>query len=411
VTGDPQDGKVGPVAQFAAATWAFNRGDKLSMQVHEHAVGLGDAFVIVEWDPLLERVRMHFNAPELVRVWYDAEDPEKVTMASKQWVVGNSPLATVDDRNQSVRLNVYYEDRVERYIRNGTIGGGNWRRFTDDAHPEWPIWWTETGEAGGAPLGVPVVHFANSARAGQWGRSEIADVIPLQDALNKAVVDAVRVMDAMGWPQRYATGIADAPSDDLLASPGSFWYSSSSDASFGQLDEAGADGILALWNKFEESVASVTRTPQHLFRVTGGDMPSGEALKTAENGLVSKAIKRAIVFGDAWEDVMTIAHRIARANGQDVGELPDSGFAVEWENPETRGDELQHIQAINAKQGISRRQRWREYGYTDEQIERMEAELADEPNVLEEALAAFDAGAGASEELRGRPVRDRRPVE
>ena len=407
VPGDANEGKVGPIAQFAQDAWQRNRGERLQMDVHEAAVALGDAYVLTEWDPIEERVRFSFEDPAMVRVVYDPENASKVLLASKRWTVSSVivPVTGELPTDASVRLNVYYPDRIERWIRNGLIGGGIWRKFFgDDAPDQWPIWWTDTGEEGGEPLGIAVTHFPNQARGGNFGRSEIADVIPLQDALNKAVVDAVRVMDAMGWPQRYGTGISEAPTDDLIAIPGSFWWTKEENAKFGQMEDAGAEGIINVWNKFEESVSAVTRTPQHLFRVTNG-VPSGEALKTAENGLVSKAIKRSIVFGDAWEDVMELAFRIARANGAIAGELPDSGFLVEWENPETRGDELQHIQAINAKEGISRRQRWREYGYTDEQIERMESELANEPNVLEDALAAFDAGGGASAEMRGRPMR------
>lgn len=405
VPGDPDSGKVGPIAQFAQDVWQRNRGDKLQMDVHEAAIALGDAYVLTEWDPVEERVRISFEDPSMVRVFYDPEHTDRVLFASKRWTVASAlvPVGGELPTDASVRLNVYYPDRIERWIRSGIIGGGIFRKFYDeDAPGEWPLWWTETGEEGGAPLGIAISHFANNARGEQMGRSEIADVIPLQDALNKAVVDAIRVMDSMGWPQRYGTGIREAPTDDLLASPGSFWWSNETDAKFGQMEDAGAEGIIALWNKFEESVSAVTRTPQHLFRVTNG-VPSGEALKTAENGLVSKAVKRSIVFGDDWEDVMELGFRIARANNAVSGDLPPSGFLVEWENPETRGDELQHIQAINAKEGISRRQRWREYGYTDEQIERMEAELAEEPDVLEQSLSAFDAGGGAGAEMRGRP--------
>jgi hypothetical protein len=394
VPGDPEAAKIGPIAQFASEVWARNRGDRLQGRVHENAIGLGDAFVIVEWDELEQRPRLAYNDPNLVRVWYDPEDADRIVMASKRWVVSNDPqsVLTVNNR-ESVRLNVYKPDRIERYIRNGLIGGGIWRQFTDVANPEWPIAWTDSA---GEPLGIPVVHFANNDRGQRYGRSEIADVVPLQDALNKAVVDVVRVMDAQGWPQRYALGVSEAPTDDLVAVPGAIFYSKSEHATMGTLDSAMPTGIIELWNKFEESVAAITRTPQHAFRVTNG-LPSGEALKTAESGLVAKAEKRGITFGDAWEDVMTIALKLGQANGVISAELPASGFAVEWESFETRDDELQRIQAINSKEGISERQRWREYGYTDEQIERMEEEKEQERDIEAEALAtslggAFDRG-------------------
>ena len=93
---------------------------------------------------------------------------------------------------------------------------------------------------------------------------------------------------------------------------------------------------------------------------------------------------------------MGLAVRIANAHGRPL-ELPETGFTTEWVDAETRPSELERVQAINEKQGISNRQRLREYGYDEEAINRIMDELAQEPNDIADALArAFDRGDGAA---------------
>src|SRR5690606_31008791 len=69
---------------------------------------------------------------------------------------------------------------------------------------------TEDGEpwtfALNVPDTVPVFHVANNGRTGEYGRSEIEPVIPLQDALNKTLMDMLIAMEFAAYPQRYIIG-------------------------------------------------------------------------------------------------------------------------------------------------------------------------------------------------------------
>lgn len=374
----------GPFAQFAVDTWMQERGDALQLRVHDTAVALGDAFVTVEWDPALGRVALHYNDPRLVRVHYNPSNVLQPQFASKMWEIAMT-------RGTSVRLNVYYPDRIERWIRNGSIAGGLWREYVD-ADFGGVIPWTMPD---GSPIGLPVVHFANAPR-GQtcYGRSEMLPAIPMQRALNKALHDLLRISDAQGWPQRYATGVDASSTGDLNASPGDVWEVENKDAKVGQLDAADPAGVIAVMQVLQQDIATITETPQHLFKL-GWTYPSGEALKTAESPLVRKVGKRQVQLGNSWEDVMALGARIAAANGVLDADLPPSGYSCQWETAESRPLELDHVLAVNAKP-ISRRQRLRELGYDAEQIARIEQEIADEPQPVADALGrAFNIGGGA----------------
>ena len=396
------DGKEapGPLAQYAADTWAANRGDALQLAVHDAAVALGDAYVIVEWDQAAGRPALHFNDPRLIRMYYSHENALRPEFATKTWTMA------MPDGGKSVRMNVYHHDRIERWVRNGVIVGGQWRPFTGADGLPAVIPWTLDGTPDGEPLGLAVIHFANNRRGNRpYGQSEMLPAIPLQRAINKALIDGLRIADAQGWPQRWATGVTTA-TDDLSAEPGSVWEVESDLAKLGQLDATSPEGAIEWLNKLQEDIAAVTRTPQHLFRITGA-FPSGEAIKTAEAPLVKKAGKRQTLFGNAWEDGQLLAARLGVANGVLTEVPPATGYEALWDDPETRPAELDHIASINAKEGISRLQRWREYGYTDEEIERMQEELSVQADELADALdvALNQNGGRPGQQRNGMPAR------
>ncbi len=390
---DDAENELGPVAQFANETWAINRVDAMQKDVYGTALALGDAYVIGEWDTTVGGIVLNFNPPEFVRIFYDDANYLKPILAVKKWVT--TSLDVTRQAKQALRINLYYENRIEKYISAGTTGGA-WRRFfgtpDDEVANRWPVPWVD---ASNDPLGIPVAHFRNNPRGSSYGRSDLLDVIPLQDSINKGLVDGLRVMDAQGWPQRWVTGLEDTPVGDIASNPGTLLHAGSENAKFGEFEAASPAGVIAWLEHLAANVATLSKTPQHLFKIAGG-MPSGEALKTAEAPLVRKVLDRQTVFGNAWEDVMGLAARIANANGVSLT-LPDTGFTTEWVDAETRPSELERVQAINEKQGISNRQRLREYGYDEEAIVRILNELEQEPNDIADALArAFDRGDGAA---------------
>ena len=68
---------------------------------------------------------------------------------------------------------------------------GQWEPYRDNGDATWPLPWVD---AKGAPLGIPVIEFANPAG------SEIDQIIGLQNALNKTWLDLIAAADASGFP-------------------------------------------------------------------------------------------------------------------------------------------------------------------------------------------------------------------
>ena len=239
------------------------------------------------------------------------------------------------------------------------------------------------------PLGVvPMVEFLNrprltmSRRAGWAAHSEIASVIPLQDAVNKLLADMLVGSEFAAFPQRHLTGYE--PDDELGADgkptgntidpnfksgPGKLWWLESEDAEFGQFEAANLAQQVTTIEMVVQHIASISATPPHYLRASA-DRLSGESIKSAESGLVAKTRRKLRGWGAGWEDVMRLAGKIegneALANAEQMETI--------WRDPETR-TESEHVDALQKKQtlGVPDAQLWEEAGYTPEQIARFPA--------------------------------------
>ena len=370
--------------EWAWDMWRKNRMDYAQVVVHTEAVMLGDSYLLCDWDAKNERPRWSHQMPEMIIPHYD-EVTGSIDWVSKKWIqhprIGEDP---------ETRLNLYYADRVEKYVARG----GVWARHQDEEDEAWPVLWLDKA---GEPLGVPIVHFRNRPMGADFGQSEIINVIPMQDLLNKSLIDLTMILDTLAFPQRYTLNIAHNASR-LEIMPGSVaeFHSEYDGGQVGQWTAASVEGPLKAIESLVQHIAGTTRTPQHLFQIAGG-VPSGEALKTAESGLVNKAKQRMVNFGNSWEDCMMMAVRIQAAFGTAVAGADEAMIETTWDDPETR-NEQSHMEVLKAKAelGVTKHQIYREMGYSQEQIDQMdmdgEADRRAETNIGAEILRNFNAG-------------------
>ena len=339
---EPEPGEVGedglpPEASDELAdwlqeyVWETNRLDATQAIVHLTAIQKGDAFLLVDFDNAKQCPRLTFNRPEIVKPEWD--DDGNMVYCVKRWdTAAKSPTNPTGVKIQ--RMNIYYPDRVEKYFKLSAGGEASWSIHLDDDDVAWPTPWVD---ADGKPLGIPVFHFANKPSGKHWGRSELKSVIPQQNLLNKQVLDLVAIMDTMGYPQRYATGIEDAGA--LKTAPGEVWHTAAPGAAFGQFEAAGLDGPLGAIEATLLRIAARSRTPAHLIVLTGG-APSGESLKVSESGLTSKAKYNAVFWGDVWGNAMLMAVKLAgvyaTANKPPVSDLSGVTINANWNDPETQ---------------------------------------------------------------------------
>ena len=372
------------VAEWAWDLWNRNRMDYVQNVIHAETIMLGDSYLLCDWDEDNQRPRWTHQMAEMIMPHYN-EASRQIDWASKKWIqrphIGEEP---------ETRLNLYYPDRVEKYVAKG----GVWGKYQDDMDETWPVPWLD---GSGQPLGVPLIHFRNRPMGSDFGQSEIINVIPMQDLLNKTLIDLTMILDTLAFPQRYTLNVNHGASRlDILPGSVTEFHSEYDGGSVGQWNAANVDGPLRAIESLVQHIAGTTRTPQHLFQIMGG-APSGEALKTAESGLVNKARQRMVNFGNSWEDCIMTAMRIQAAFGQAQPEIDEGSIRTTWDDPETR-NEIMHLQSLVIKRdlGVSKTQILREMGYNQEQIESMgedaQAERVSETNIGAEILRNFQAG-------------------
>lgn len=239
------------------------------------------------------------------------------------------------------------------------------------------------------PLGVvPVVEFLNKprlyvARQVGWGvHSELASIIPLQDATNKLMADLLIASEFSSFPQRWLTGYevnedpaTKAPIDpDFKSGPGRLWWTEDPEAKFGSFPAADLTNYVQSIELVVQHIASISATPPHYLRASA-DRLSGESLKSAETGLVAKVRRKMTHFGDGWEDVMRLAGKI------DGNERLANASMMEtvWRDPESRTDaELADSVTKKKAMGVPWQQCMEDLGYTPTQIERMRTMRADD---------------------------------
>lgn len=325
---------VSGAAETAWRIWQRNRMDVRAPETHHEALLTGDGYALAWPDQAGEAVIWSLPACQMA-VAYDPNRPGLLRQAARVW----------RDEETRWRVDVYYADRVERFASRASstapamppsYNAGSFETYSESG--------VDDAAAGvvAHDLGrVPVVHFPNR-RYHAYGISELANVVPLQNALNKTVCDMIIATEFSAFVQRWATGV-DVGEVDENGKPVSppFDYGvdriltlASADAKFGDFRTTDLTQYVEVQENLRSEIARVSGTPLHYLFITRGDFPSGEAMKSAEARFTRKVENRQVAFGNAWEDLLRLALQI---DGEDV---PDEGeLSVVWESAAPGGAE------------------------------------------------------------------------
>jgi hypothetical protein len=363
--------RFGPDAaadQDAWRIWQDNQLDADSQIAHTEALLHGEAYTLVWWDPASDRRPLiTVEHPSQTIVAHEPGSRRRRVAALKKW----------RDDSGYLLATLYLPDAIYKY-RSDTkrsedltsLSSYRWTPREVDDEP-WPL---------ENPLEVvPVVPLVNRPRMLQPGRSEIARVIPLQDAVNKTLADLLVASEFTSFRQRWVTGMeiprdpeTNQPIEPFKAAVDRLFVSENPDTKFGEFTETNLGGYVQVIEMLVQHIASQTRTPPHYFYLRG-QFPSGESIKSAETGLVAKARRKTRHFGEGWEETMRLAFLVA-GNKRSAGEV-----AVEtiWGDPESR-TEGEHIDAVLKRKALEvpLPQLWEDVGYTPTQIARFEKMLA-----------------------------------
>lgn len=377
VTGFQVEAGDESIANTAWKIWQRNRMNLRAGEVHKEAALKGDSYVMV-WADALGRAALHPQKAHLCVVNYSEDDAGVATSAVKAWLAAD----------KTAYITVYFSDRIEKYVS---------RTKHTNGFPSSAKMFVERKVAGERfpllnPYGVvPVFHFANNASMGEGGRSELADVMPLQDALNKAILDKMVAMEYTAFTQRYAIGL-DVETDPLTGKPlvpfsgMERWLTVADEkVKFGQFEGANLEQFLKVQTEFRIEIARVSGTPLTYFFLQNGNVPSGEALKNLEKRFNRKIADRQASFGQSWEDAMGLALRIESGNA-----TSDLRLFTQWADP-SPSSQKETLESLILKQslGVDEETLLMECGYGVSDIAAM---MTRKRNREREAQREFDAG-------------------
>lgn len=336
--------------------WDRNRMDLKSNEVHEESLTTGDSYVIV-WPNKEGKAEVFPQKALQCCIEYESEDSTKTVRAAKVWW---------DTQATRWRVNVYLPDVILKYAQ----------RNTQEQLAEKDKSFSLIARVQNSFGKVPMFHFPNK-RVRKYGVSELRDVVPLQNALNKAVMDMLIAMEFASFKQRYIIGL-EVEIDEVTGQPVDPTYRNygverllaipDTEAKVGQFDATDLSQFLRVQEKFWASIARVSGTPLHYFFITQGDFPSGEAMKSAEARFVKKITDRQTAFGNVWEDAMLFALQVE--NEGTVAE--DLGIDTLWVDAAPKSEAELADTAVKKKAvGVSRSQILKEMGYDDETVYRM----------------------------------------
>lgn len=379
--------------------WERNQGEARSGAVHRNGFREGDGFSIAQTDAQ-GRARSYRQNPTQMAVRYSTEAPDEMDLAAKVWRQGNR-----------YRVNLYYPDRTEKYASRG-LGADNgmpkaaaFRLLTAGD----PALRDDQEAVDEHEDGIPVFHYPNGELSA-YGKSILRGVIPLQDALNKAVADMLVTMEGTAAPIRWARGI-EVERDPVTGQekdpfrganqPGAIMRTGSKEAMFGQFDAAAMDGFLDVQDSFKIEIARKGYLPPYAITLRSGNAtpPSGISLLVSEGRTIKLARDRQRDWGSEHRREMAYLARLEMGT-QDVSA---EDLDLEWAPPETR-DEKALIEMLLLKKelGVPSRQLLLEAGYSSDEVDEFLDEVGEQEAGEAAVLSVLQGGrAGVSPQAAG----------
>jgi hypothetical protein len=353
-----------PADEEANKIWQYNNMDLYSQIAHITAATFSRAYIMVsppqDGD---EYPIITVEDPRCTIVEHDPARPNIIRAGLKMWN---------DDIDGYVKAVVYLPDSIHYFrgrlgtfyqnidydtLKNRLVNTGNWEYFGAEPNP--------LGE-------VPIVPL--NWRPGLHGTSmaEAEEGFSIQDRINATILDRMIISRAQAYKQRWAKGIKIPKTDSGQAKPpfdpgaDILWAVESVDAQFGEFKEADITMILKAVRDDVGDLAAITKTPPHYLL---GEIvnASGDALKAAETGLVSKTKHRIKTAGWTWEKVIKLAFGWMG----DTSKQREALAETIWADPESRSRaELADAILKETQVGVATEIALERLGMTPAQIQR-----------------------------------------
>jgi hypothetical protein len=345
--------------------WKANRMPSQSIMGHIEAVKCGTAFVMV--GPGANGPRITVEHPAQMVVEYAAGDRTQRLAALKRWQGADGYTYTT----------LYLPEMIHKWRSASPsplvpLSFGQTPVARLHARTVRSAVWEQIPGSGTNPLGmVPVWELANNPTMLGGGRSDLLPAIPLQDAINKEIADMLIASEFAAFPQRVITGV-EVPTDEageplegfeLKSAISRLWTFEDPETKISEFSAASLQNYVDAVTVLLQHMAAQTRTPPHylLGQIVNA---SGDALKAAETGLVSKVKRKQVDFEDSWQEAMSAALQLA-------GKAPEASIETIWRDPEYRSEGETVDAAVKLKEiGIPFEALWERIGATPQQIGR-----------------------------------------
>lgn len=284
--------------------WQANNMDLNSTIAHMAASTYSRCYILVSpVQPDTGLPLITIEDPRCCIVEYDPARSDKIRAGLKMWdddILGKAiavlylpnSIHYFQGQNSDHYQNIDYDT-----LKHRVSSAGSWEYLGAEVNP--------IGE-------VPIVPL--NWRPGLHGtsKSEAEEGFSIQDRINATVLDRMIISRSQAYKQRWASGVEIPKGPDGRPKPpfdpGSdiLWTVKTADTKFGEFSEADIRQILEAVRDDVGDLAAITKTPPHYLL---GEIvnASGDALKAAETGLVSKTKHRMKAAGWAWEKSIKLA--------------------------------------------------------------------------------------------------------
>lgn len=328
--------------------WIASDLDQLAPLAHREALTLGTSYAIV-WAHPDGSPNVSIESPRQVAVLKDPST-RRIVAAVKRWRTATTTEAVL-----------YEASRITRYSANSagatTVG-------------------YRTVEVIDNPLGVcPVVAFRNATRLLEDGRSEMADVLSLSDALTKLTVDMLVGSEYTARPRRWATGLELEEDDDgnevsPISEGDRMMINQEPDGKFGQLPGSDLGGYETAIGTIMRQISAVSGLPEHMLGIGGDNPTSADSIRASEAALTARAEARQAAFGRSWEQVARLM--VGVRDGVDPERVD---VRVKWADAATRSiaQEADAVTKLYAAGLLPATTALARLGYSPDEIEQIRA--------------------------------------
>lgn len=403
ITFAEDEAKSEALSKLVWTWWKANRLDEGQQHAHYSGCRDGDSFAINFYDkeaktPKVAIHQVYDGQQSGVDKFYTDGDPMQPESAIKIWIAEESETKSIR------RKNIYYHDRVEKWICEGikdsTFIDANWQslKFGDEdftnelaevpslSRPDMTVtveWWTESGRdsATSPGMGIPVQHFRHDARGTAYGTSTIDLLVPSQqNAVNRSENNLQGATVLAGFPMNYIIG-ADRDATSYTVEPAGLIIVEDSAGSAGQFAAANLEQLIKVKDSKVKDCATLTGTPINHYNLSGV-IPAEGTLQSLEMMLIAKVETDQVTFGNTWEDVFRMMLKMEFVWGEALTGLIASHEEIDaldinavWESAKVRNEkEETEIAEKHKAMGVPDRFVFRMLGYTEDEIDQMMTE-------------------------------------